>query len=65
MAARIMVGTKENCCLGIASSSFQVTSAGNDLRHFISLPWAFPKDNPLGLHLVTSVIFSSPKSSQK
>ena len=65
MAACITVGTRENCCLKIASTLFQPASAGNDLKHFITATGAFPMFNSIGFHLVTAAIFSSFRIQSK
>ena len=56
---------KENYCLNIIFTLFQLISADNDLRHFISAPWTFPKVNSLRLHLVATIIFSNFKIQSK
>ena len=54
-----------NCCFNKAFTLFQPRSAGNNLRHFITVPWDFTIANSLGLHLVTTAIFSSFKIQSK
>ena len=45
----------------MALTLFQLGSAGKDVRHFITMPWAFPKDYSLGFCLVTVVMFYNLK----
>ena len=64
MVARFTVGTEENC-LNIAFTLFHLASADDDLRHFVTVPCAFPKANSLGFHLVTAAILYRFKIQSK
>ena len=53
MAASFIVGAKGNCCLKRAFTLFQLASAGNDFKHFITYDktWGtgIPLDSPCAL----------------
>ena len=61
VTAWVTVRTRENCCLKMAFTLFELLSKGKDLRHLMTTPWAFLKVNSLGFLLVTAAVFCNFK----